>query len=364
MAKCLSVIKNSKQAGFLVKDDKTIIGFINILDDGKHSFVSDTKFIFNSNLIAEVLTKSKIVLLESANLQNDTGKFLYKIVSTKNMPINLIPLLKEHKNGATIPEFIAILEPYKYYVTCLLQKKNGFKIDRKVIYNNEQTSLMFWQSIFKLLSLEDFQKHTFESLLEESDSDNDENYIEDSVTDEVITDEVITDEPITNEAITDEPITDEVITDEVITSEPITVEPITVEPITVEPIMYVSSNTDFEKNDKKKTQKNTYNKVLSPEDIKNQLNTDYSIIDFDEKKFCHEIANRTDAVKINSVLNIYASWIANQNQLISKQDLKELFNDLIKINKLRYKYGNTFSVVDIAIKPIAIEPIENESIIN
>ena len=172
MVNSLSVIKNLKQAGFVVKNNSTIVGFINILDDSKHSFsVDSSKFNFDSGLIAEVLTTSKIVLLESANVQNETGKFLYKIVSTKNMPVNLTPLLKEHKNGATIPEFIAILEPYKYYVTCLLQKKNGFKIDRKVIYNNEQTSLMFWQTIFKSLSFENFKKNTLDSFLEESESD-------------------------------------------------------------------------------------------------------------------------------------------------------------------------------------------------
>ena len=351
MENSLSVIKNLKQAGFVVKNSNTIIGFINILDDGKHTFsVDSSKFNFDSGLIAGVLTTLKIVLLESANVQNETGKFLYKIVSTKNMPVNLTPLLKEHKNGATIPEFIAILEPYKYYVTCLLQKKNGFKIERKIIYNNEQTSLMFWETIFKSLSFENFKKNTLESFLEESESESkneNENEIE-------IESEIESENESENEIESESETT---LKTEIKTTLETVIE--TKPEIESENESKIVTDEEYICEDKTKLGKevniDAINKVLSIDDMKAQLNNDYSFIDFDEKKFCQKIANKTDAVKINTVLNVYASWIATQNQIILKQDLKELFNDIIKINKLRYKYGNTFSVFDIILAPASTQ---------
>ena len=159
----------------IIKFEKgPILGYINRLDDGKYQFIVTPEFKFNKTLFSHILAKFGIILTESVNLKDTFNKYLYKCVTTNDIPTNINNILSSlNKNGAILTNFVDCLKPYNLSIGTLLQKQNGFKINSDGIYNycmqnelftndDKPNILHFWRLIFESFDPSNFEKVNIE----------------------------------------------------------------------------------------------------------------------------------------------------------------------------------------------------------
>jgi len=127
---------HQKQFGnVVIKFEKgPIVGYVNSLDDGKYQFIVTPEFKFDKILFSNILCRFGIILTESTNLKDIFNKYLYKCVTTNDIPSNINTILTPlNKNGSILTNFVEVLAPYNLFIGTLLQKQNGFKINYEII---------------------------------------------------------------------------------------------------------------------------------------------------------------------------------------------------------------------------------------
>jgi len=163
---------HKKQYGnIVIKFEKgPIVGYVNCLNDGKYQFIITPEFKFNKNLFSHILAKFSIILTESINLQDSFNKYLYKCVTTNDIPTNITTILSSlNKKGSILTNFVESLKPYNLFIGTLLQKENGFKINYEVISaycmkhdlltkDEAPHILHFFRLLFETFDCSDFEK--------------------------------------------------------------------------------------------------------------------------------------------------------------------------------------------------------------
>ena len=107
----ISAFWHKKQFGnIVIKFEKgPIIGYVNCLNDGKYQFIVTPEFKFNKTLFSHILAKFGIILTESINLQDSFNKYLYKCVTTNDIPTNISTILTPlNKKGSILTNFVEV----------------------------------------------------------------------------------------------------------------------------------------------------------------------------------------------------------------------------------------------------------------